>query len=670
MTPLPVPFPYRIAPPPSGIANEERSLYVERVLATQEPVTEASLAPHFATEGLLKKYHSVSRDKYERELLSISPSCLDDCFPSLDVGDAFEILGPASLSGDAAPINSTGSETKEAVRKELVDVLSGEAALMSFPSSPEGRGYAPWSLRYSGHQFGSWAGQLGDGRAISILEVPYPKKPDTTYELQLKGAGRTPFSRGADGLAVLRSSVREYLGAEAMHALGIPTTRSLSLISLPGLPVAREQVETAAIVCRVAPSFIRIGNFQALNSAQPEMTFMFLGGYGGANAQQPPDLEALRILGEWVSRRSLDLGLSEGEPWARKLVWECARRNAIMVAGWQQMGFMHGVMNTDNISISGLTIDYGPYAFMDVFDEHHICNHTDEGGRYAYKFQPTMIVYALRMLLKSLAPVIGAEIESGKAVTAGWADRVSKQKIADWSEQGEKLIKDLEAFIVDVYAGEYYRLMRQRLGLMAEHASDHAEIIQPVLDLMQKHNMDFHATFRQLTTFRASWMDAENAGSDENLHAFLRALLPSDVATKDWLGYLDRFAVRINHEDERGAWSNLTTASASDWESVRETFAKRYNPRFILRQWNLEEVIAGLVADAEAIANGGETHPDGESPSKGRQVLNKVLEMATKPFEPWGAEGREPVTEEEKEEARFCGTGPKQFLGFQCSCSS
>lgn len=176
-----------------------------------------------------------------------------------------------------------------------------------------------------------------------------------------------------------------------MQALRIPTTRSLSLISLPTVPVYREEAETAAIVCRVAPSFIRIGNFQALNSEQPDVSYMFLGSGGGSFAQQPPNYEALRILGEWVSTNVLKLEIQPGEPWGKKLVWECAKRNALMVAGWQAQGFMHGVMNTDNISIMGLTIDYGPYAFMDIFNEDHICNHTDEGGRYAYKYQPTMM---------------------------------------------------------------------------------------------------------------------------------------------------------------------------------------------------------------------------------------------------------------------------------------
>jgi uncharacterized protein YdiU (UPF0061 family) len=162
------------------------------------------------------------------------------------------------------------------------------------------------------------------------VEVASTSSPIGLYELQLKGAGRTPFSRSADGLAVVRSSIREYLCAEAMHALGIPTTRSLSLTHLPTLPVRRERIEKAAIVTRVAPSFLRIGSFQALNP--PEQLF-FLGG-----GQQAANLEALRILGEYVSKHVLRLDTKEGAPWAKKLILECARRNAVMVAGWQTYG--------------------------------------------------------------------------------------------------------------------------------------------------------------------------------------------------------------------------------------------------------------------------------------------------------------------------------------------
>jgi uncharacterized protein YdiU (UPF0061 family) len=187
--------------------------------------------------------------------------------------------------------------------------------------------------------------------------TPHPQDPSTTIEIQLKGAGRTPFSRSADGLAVLRSSIREYLCSEAMHALRIPTTRSLTLIHLPSLPVARERMETACVLARVAPSFLRIGSFEALNG--PTGMYFFGGG------QQEPDLDALRKLGEWVGREVLklkDVNWAEGESWGKKLVIEISKRNARMVGAWQAYGWMHGVLNTDNISVLGLTIDYGSVA--------------------------------------------------------------------------------------------------------------------------------------------------------------------------------------------------------------------------------------------------------------------------------------------------------------------
>ncbi|CDO77386.1 hypothetical protein BN946_scf184835.g8 [Trametes cinnabarina] len=227
-----------------------------------------------------------------------------------------------------------------AARQELVDVLSGHALLANVEGDDPQTQWAPWSLRYSGHQFGTFAGQLGDGRAISLLSTPHPEDQETVYELQLKGAGRTPFSRMADGLAVLRSSIREFLCSEAMHALGIPTTRALSLVSLPKLPVERERIESACVLTRVAPSFIRVGNFEAFN---PPANMYFFGG-----GQQPAHLDGLRVLGEWTARRVLRLeGLQEGRAWGRELVLEVARRNARMVAGWQAYGFMHGVINTD-----------------------------------------------------------------------------------------------------------------------------------------------------------------------------------------------------------------------------------------------------------------------------------------------------------------------------------
>jgi uncharacterized protein YdiU (UPF0061 family) len=187
-------------------------------------------------------------------------------------------------------------------------------------------------------------------KQVLAVATPHPSDPNTTYEIQLKGAGRTPFSRSADGLAVLRSSIREFLCAEAMHALQIPTTRSLTLVHLPALPVQRERMESACVLARVAPSFLRVGSFEALNG--PQNMFFFGGG------QQEPDYDALRVLGEWVGRRVLKLesvqweGKGEASMWGKKLVMEVARRNAKMVAGWQAYGWMHGVINTDKYVIT------------------------------------------------------------------------------------------------------------------------------------------------------------------------------------------------------------------------------------------------------------------------------------------------------------------------------
>ncbi|KAG9093784.1 hypothetical protein FS749_013736 [Ceratobasidium sp. UAMH 11750] len=599
---------------------------------------------------------------------------------------------------------------------------------MHVPEGAEEKGYAPWSLRYSGHQFGSWAGQLGDGRAISLLATPHPDDPMTTYEIQIKGGGRTPFSRGADGLAVMRSSVREFLGAEAVHALGIPTTRSLSLIDLPELPVERERLERASIATRVAPSFLRIGNFETFNPPH-ELFFLFSGNTGGGTK----DWEGMRILGEWVVERVLKLDKTTGAtneadqqvdggknaPWGKRLVMEVARRNAEMLGGWQAYGFMHGVMNTDNISLLGLTIDYGPYAFMDAYDYDHICNHSDDGGRYSFKMQPTMIIFALRSLLNALAPLIGAESQLGRRVESGWAQTADTEQISAWAKKADEIRDEVDTLIKTTFEKKYWKLMRDRLGLRKEDPSDVQNVIQPLLDVMQTHGLDFHGTFRVLSAFKPAHMDdpvqdegigkgkapsadayakvlkdveevitsqapvtcaipRETAPSAAGVSAPAPALEPipdpvaehtpltslltrltppelvpresREKACRDIIAWLEKYAVRIL-EDRDEAWTEVDLAD-------RERRMRAVNPRFVLRQWVLEEVIADLDEDME----------------KGRSVLVKVLDMASRPFELWGAEGdprpESELGEEERAERRLCGVGSTKFLGFQCSCSS
>ena len=246
-------------------------------------------------------------------------------------------------------------------------------------------GTQPLASVYSGHQFGQWAGQLGDGRAIWLGETR------DGMELQLKGSGRTPYSRMGDGRAVLRSSIREFLCSEAMHGLGIASTRALCVTGSDA-PVRRETIETAAVVTRVAPSFIRFGHFEHF-----------------AYRNQPLQLKALAdyvIDRFYPSCRASDW--FAGNAYAA-LLEAVSERTAAMVAQWQAVGFCHGVMNTDNMSILGLTIDYGPFQFLDAFDPGHICNHSDTAGRYAFDNQPNIAYWNLFCLAQALLPLIGEQ---------------------------------------------------------------------------------------------------------------------------------------------------------------------------------------------------------------------------------------------------------------------
>ena len=235
------------------------------------------------------------------------------------------------------------------------DWLHGDDALAMLAGNAQPQG-GTLATAYSGHQFGVWAGQLGDGRALLLGEADTPQG---RIEVQLKGSGLTPFSRMGDGRAVLRSSIREYLCSEAMHALGIPTTRALALVG-SALPVRRETVETAAVVTRLAPSFLRFGHFEHFTHTASDDRRAAPAGRRRDRALLPRAAVARR-------RR----------PAYAALLQEVALRTATLMAQWQAVGFCHGVMNTDNMSILGLTLDYGPFGFLDAFDPGHICNHTD-----------------------------------------------------------------------------------------------------------------------------------------------------------------------------------------------------------------------------------------------------------------------------------------------------
>jgi uncharacterized protein YdiU (UPF0061 family) len=269
---------------------------------------------------------------------------------------------------------------------------SDDLSLQVFSGNALAAGMRPLASVYSGHQFGVWAGQLGDGRAHWLGEVDTPGGP---MEIQLKGAGLTPYSRMGDGRAVLRSSIREFLGSEAMAGLGVPTTRALCITG-SALPVRRETMETAAIATRVAPSFIRFGHFEHFT-------------HTAENAA------ALKQLADFVIAAHYPHCLDLPQPYVG-LLEAVARKTAELMAHWQAVGFCHGVMNTDNMSILGLTIDYGPFGFLDAFDPAHVCNHSDHQGRYAYARQPNVAFWNLHALAQGLLPLIGEPDEALEAL--------------------------------------------------------------------------------------------------------------------------------------------------------------------------------------------------------------------------------------------------------------
>ncbi|MEZ5628059.1 MAG: YdiU family protein [Rhodocyclaceae bacterium] len=372
---------------------------------------------------------------------------------------------------------------------------------------------------YSGHQFGAWAGQLGDGRAHLLGEVRTPHGP---WELQLKGAGRTPYSRMGDGRAVLRSSIREFLCSEAMAALGIPTTRALSLVA-SDLPVPRETMETAAVVTRMAPSFVRFGSFE----------------HWTANKRT----DELQQLADYVIDRFYPAAREAADP-ALAMLTEVSRRTAALMAQWQAVGFMHGVMNTDNMSILGLTLDYGPFAFMDAFDANHICNHTDRGGRYRYSAQPHIAHWNLHALGHALTPLIG---------------------------DADALFEAIDATYVATYNRDFLDRLRAKLGLV-EARDDDETLIGSLYTLLHTQHTDYTLFFRALGELPAV------AGTPAQ-DAPVRDLATDRAACDAWLAQ----------------WrARLATEARPDAE--RCAAMQAVNPKYVLRNWVAETAIRAAQA--------------------------------------------------------------------------
>ena len=406
--------------------------------------------------------------------------------------------------------------------------LASNAWLHALAGHGNLEGARPLASVYSGHQFGVWAGQLGDGRALLLGELaPPPGHSASGLEIQLKGSGLTPYSRMGDGRAVLRSSIREFLCSEAMHALGVPTTRALSVIG-SDLPVYREEPETAAVVARVAPSFIRFGHFEHFSFSN--------------------QLDLLRQLADHVIDHHYaecrDSTRFASNPFAA-LLHAVTVRTARMVAQWQAVGFCHGVMNTDNMSILGLTIDYGPFQFLDTFDPGHICNHSDHSGRYAFNRQPQVAYWNLFCLGQALLPLIG---DQDLAMAA---------------------LEPYKSSYADAFAGQ----MRAKLGLADLTLESDSALIEDLLQLLARNRVDYTIFWRRLSHLAGGGDPAtvrdlfgDRPGFDTWLlrYSELLRLIPQGMAADLMLKTNPKFVLR-NHLAENA----IAAAKQKDFSLVR-----------------------------------------------------------------------------------------------------
>jgi len=430
-----------------------------------------------------------------------------------------QVSAPQIVSSSRETASILGLTTQDIESKQFLDVFSGNALL---------DGMQPYAMCYGGHQFGNWAGQLGDGRAINLGEVV--NQHEQYWALQLKGSGATPYSRTADGLAVLRSSIREYLCSEAMHHLGVPTTRALSLITT-GEQVMRDMLydgnaayEPGAVVCRVSPSFIRFGNFQIFASRN--------------------DTDTLQTLTDFTIRHHFPHLLKEYKLGSPEIVAaffdEVCQLTVKMVVDWMRVGFVHGVMNTDNMSILGLTIDYGPYGWLDDYNPDWTPNTTDaQHARYRFGQQADIALWNCYQLANSLYPLI---------------------------KGSDSLEASLKEFRVS-YQTKWRAMMAAKLGLLAYQEGDD-QLFSQLESLLAMVETDMTIFYRCLASAKPSLASLQNA--------FYQDDLPSDYvdAMQAWL---------VNY--------SIRVAKDARPTNVRCNAMNKTNPKFVFRNYLAQQAI-------------------------------------------------------------------------------
>ncbi|MBV1922644.1 MAG: YdiU family protein [Flavobacteriaceae bacterium] len=450
---------------------------------------------------------------------------------------------PSLIHVSPEMIEAIGLSEEDSKSEEFLSIFSGKEVLDNTK---------PYAMCYAGHQFGNWAGQLGDGRAINLAEIEHDSKK---WTLQLKGAGETPYSRSADGLAVLRSSIREYLCSEAMFHLGVPTTRALSIV-LTGDEVLRDVLyngnpayEKGAIVCRTSPSFLRFGSFEIFAASQ--------------------DLGTQKQLIDFTIKHHFQHLETPSKEVYLQFFKEVTTKSLEMVIHWQRIGFVHGVMNTDNMSILGLTIDYGPYGWLEGYDHGWTPNTTDNTHkRYRFEAQPEIVQWNLYQLANAIFPLI---------------------------EDAKSLESILIHYRMD-FKTAYLEMMKSKLGLFSEDEND-SKLIEELEQILQLTETDMTIFFRNLSNYLK---EEKVVGLSIVSEAFYQPTEITTLIEERWKKWFLQYRVRLQKE------------ALSDHE--RATKMNRVNPKYVLRNY-----MAQLAIDA---ADKGDY-----------SVIGELFDVLKKPYE-------------------------------------
>lgn len=540
------------------------------------------------------------------ELLGVSPAAVKDLGISETESEEFlQVVSGNRILGWEEVVD--GGEEDVGAGAEEPQPPSGtrEELQAQAEQQQEGDKVYPWAQCYGGFQFGQWAGQLGDGRAISLFETRNPAT-GKRYELQLKGAGKTPYSRFADGRAVLRASIREFLVSEALNALGIRTTRALSLIVAERVKVRRERIEPAAIVARFAESWIRIGNFDILRARGDRKmirqlsTYVaeeVLGGWEALAAALPEKADASpeetsnqirqayshllphQILNPGTVLASSDIENTDSFAQNRfaRMYRTIVRLNAATVAKWQLYGFMNGVLNSDNTSIAGLSLDFGPFAFIDMYDPSYTPNHDDHMSRYSYANQPSVIWWNLVRLGESLGELIGA---GGKVDEEAYINgEIPESDIPEIQQRGETIIMRAGEEYKALVRAEFSIGLAARLGLKNLQSTDFDDLFTPWLDALQEGECDYNHAYRRLGKISLQELSTEEGRMSQAgifFSADAKPIIGLEAAKKRLATWLGKYHERVVED-----WGD-SLESDGERRLAMEKVNPKVSPRFLL----------------------------------------------------------------------------------------